>query len=157
MNNDHAMAIVCDLALCIGREVTLDALLTKVLQRFMHHCATPVGAVLQQQREGYKLLKVIGDEQLRQHTGTTLTLPGWVSEEEHCLLQQTLPLPGSRPYQFAYRLKVEGGYLILLLAPSHISRSYRSAICSARCSATWPAPFPSARTASCSPCVSRPN
>ncbi|MGL4777617.1 MAG: phosphodiesterase, partial [Aeromonas veronii] len=49
MNNDHAMAIVCDLALCIGREVTLDALLTKVLQRFMHHCATPVGAVLQQQ------------------------------------------------------------------------------------------------------------
>ena len=62
MNNDHAMAIVCDLALCIGREVTLDALLTKVLQRFMHHCATPVGAVLQQQREGYKLLKVIGDE-----------------------------------------------------------------------------------------------
>ena len=30
MNNDHAMAIVCDLALCIGREVTLDALLTKV-------------------------------------------------------------------------------------------------------------------------------
>ncbi|MGL5464225.1 MAG: phosphodiesterase, partial [Aeromonas veronii] len=91
MNNDHAMAIVCDLALCIGREVTLDALLTKVLQRFMHHCATPVGAVLQQQREGYKLLKVIGDEQLRQHTGTTLTLPGWVSEEEHCLLQQMLP------------------------------------------------------------------
>ena len=81
MNNDHAMAIVCDLALCIGREVTLDALLTKVLQRFMHHCATPVGAVLQQQQEGYKLLKVIGDEQLRQHTGTTpvsythLTLP----------------------------------------------------------------------------------
>ncbi|MFM4783971.1 hypothetical protein ACEUCV_08115 [Aeromonas veronii] len=53
MNNDHAMAIVCDLALCIGREVTLDALLTKVLQRFMHHCATPVGAVLQQQQEGY--------------------------------------------------------------------------------------------------------
>lgn len=76
MNNDHAMAIVCDLALCIGREVTLDALLTKVLQRFMHHCATPVGAVLQQQQEGYKLLKVIGDEQLRQHTGTTLPLPG---------------------------------------------------------------------------------
>ncbi|MGL5322302.1 MAG: phosphodiesterase, partial [Aeromonas veronii] len=56
MNNDHALAIVCDLALCIGREVTLDALLTKVLQRFMHHCATPVGAVLQQQQEGYKLL-----------------------------------------------------------------------------------------------------
>ncbi|MBF3237655.1 PAS domain S-box protein [Aeromonas veronii] len=117
MNNDHAMTVVCDLALCIGREVTLDALLTKVLQRFMFHCATPVGVVLQQQREGYKLLKVIGDEQLRQHTGTTLPLPGWVSEEEHCLLQQTLPLPGSRPYQFAYRLKVEGGYLILLLAP----------------------------------------
>ncbi|MCF5892371.1 PAS domain-containing protein [Aeromonas veronii] len=117
MNNDHAMAIVCDLALCIGREVTLDALLTKVLQRFMYHCATPVGVVLQQKPEGYTLLKVIGDEQLRQHTGTTLPLPGWVSEEEHCLLQQTLPLPGSRPYQFAYRLKVEGGYLILLLAP----------------------------------------
>ena len=32
MNNDHAMAIVCDLALCIGREVTLDALLTKLVR-----------------------------------------------------------------------------------------------------------------------------
>ena len=117
MNNDHAMAIVCDLALCIGREVTLDALLTKVLQRFMYHCATPVGVVLQQKPEGYTLLKAIGDEQLCQHTGTTLTLPAWVSEEAHCLLQQTIPLPGSRPYRFAYRLRVDGGYLILLLAP----------------------------------------
>ncbi|TNI89380.1 HD domain-containing phosphohydrolase [Aeromonas sobria] len=117
MNNDHAMAIVCDLALCIGREVTLDALLTKVLQRFMYHCATPVGVVLQQKPEGYTLLKAIGDEQLCQHTGTTLTLPAWVSEEARCLLQQTIPLPGSRSYRFAYRLRVDGGYLILLLAP----------------------------------------
>ena len=34
MNNDHAMAIVCDLALCIGREVTLDALLYALLYLF---------------------------------------------------------------------------------------------------------------------------
>ncbi|WP_268011817.1 HD domain-containing phosphohydrolase [Aeromonas veronii] len=117
MNNDHAMAIVCDLALCIGREVTLDALLTKVLQRFMFHCATPVGVVLQQQREGYELLKVIGDDQLSRHSGSLLSLPAWIVEGDQCALQTTLPLPGGRPYHFAYRLRVEGGYLILLLAP----------------------------------------
>ncbi|MFM5655978.1 HD domain-containing phosphohydrolase [Aeromonas veronii] len=117
MNNDHAMAIVCDLALCIGREVTLDALLTKVLQRFMFHCATPVGVVLQQQREGYELLKVIGDDQLSRHCGSRLSLPTWVGEGDKCALQTTVPLPGGRPYHFAYRLRVDGGYLILLLAP----------------------------------------
>ncbi|QWZ82830.1 MULTISPECIES: HD domain-containing phosphohydrolase [Aeromonas] len=117
MNNDHAMAIVCDLALCIGREVTLDALLTKVLQRFMFHCATPVGVVLQQQREGYELLKVIGDDQLSRHSGSLLSLPAWIVEGDQCALQTTLPLPGGRPYHFAYRLRVDGGYLILLLAP----------------------------------------
>ncbi|MGH1411189.1 MAG: HD domain-containing phosphohydrolase [Aeromonas sp.] len=117
MNNDHAMAIVCDLALCIGREVTLDALLTKVLQRFMFHCATPVGVVLQQQREGYELLKVIGDDQLSRHSGSLLSLPAWIGEGDQCALQTTLPLPGGRPYHFAYRLRVDGGYLILLLAP----------------------------------------
>ncbi|HHQ4772449.1 TPA: HD domain-containing phosphohydrolase [Aeromonas veronii] len=117
MNNDHAMAIVCDLALCIGREVTLDALLTKVVQRFMFHCATPVGVVLQQQREGYELLKVIGDDQLSRHSGSLLSLPAWIVEGDQCALQTTLPLPGGRPYHFAYRLRVDGGYLILLLAP----------------------------------------
>lgn len=117
MNNDHAMAIVCDLALCIGREVTLDALLTKVLQRFMFHCATPVGVVLEQQREGYELLKVIGDDQLSRHSGSLLSLPAWIDEGDQCALQTTLPLPGGRPYHFAYRLRVDGGYLILLLAP----------------------------------------
>ncbi|HHQ4452663.1 TPA: HD domain-containing phosphohydrolase [Aeromonas veronii] len=117
MNNDHAMAIVCDLALCIGREVTLDTLLTKVLQRFMFHCATPVGVVLQQQREGYELLKVIGDDQLSRHSGSLLSLPAWIVEGDQCALQTTLPLPGGRPYHFAYRLRVDGGYLILLLAP----------------------------------------
>ncbi|WP_042013185.1 HD domain-containing phosphohydrolase [Aeromonas fluvialis] len=119
MNNDHAMAIVCDLALCIGREVTLDALLTKVLQRFMFHCATPVGLVLLQQREGYELLRVIGDDQLSRHSGSLLSLPDWVGEGDHSTLQTTLPLPGGRPYQFAYRLRVDGGYLFLLLAPQH--------------------------------------
>lgn len=117
MNNDHAMAIVCDLALCIGREVTLDALLTKVVQRFMFHCATPVGVVLQQQREGYELLKVIGDDQLSRHSGSLLSLPAWIVEGDQCALQTTLPLPSGRPYHFAYRLRVDGGYLILLLAP----------------------------------------
>ncbi|WP_421172216.1 HD domain-containing phosphohydrolase [Aeromonas sp. 601115] len=117
MNNDHAMAIVCDLALCIGREVTLDALLTKVVQRFMFHCATPVGVVFQQQREGYELLKVIGDDQLSRHSGSLLSLPAWIVEGDQCALQTTLPLPGGRPYHFAYRLRVDGGYLILLLAP----------------------------------------
>ncbi|WP_421258633.1 HD domain-containing phosphohydrolase [Aeromonas sp. 600886] len=117
MNNDHAMAIVCDLALCIGREVTLDALLTKVVQRFMFHCATPVGVVLQQQREGYELLKVIGDDQLSRHSGSLLSLPARIVEGDQCALQTTLPLPGGRPYHFAYRLRVDGGYLILLLAP----------------------------------------
>lgn len=119
MNNDHAMAIVCDLALCIGREVTLDALLTKVLQRFLFHCACPVGLVLQQLPQGeYKIIKAIGDEQLLRHQGEPLALPHWVSDGEQCILRAALPLPGSRPYPFAYRLRIEGGYLMLLLSPN---------------------------------------
>lgn len=116
MNNDHAMAIVCDLALCIGREVTLDALLTKVLQRFMYHCGTPIGLVLEHRQEGYQLLKVIGDDVLGQQSGNTLLLPAWVNEGEECILPQPLPLPCRRAYQYAYRLKVEGGYIFLLLS-----------------------------------------
>lgn len=118
MNNDHAMAIVCDLALCIGREVTLDALLTKVLQRFLFHCTCPVGLVLQQLPQGeYKIVKAIGDEQLIQQHGQPLVLPAWVSGGEQCTLHGPIPLPGSRPYPFAYRLRIEGGYLMLLLSP----------------------------------------
>ncbi len=119
MNNDHAMAIVCDLALCIGREVTLDALLTKVLQRFLFHCACPVGLVLQQLPQGeYKIIKAIGDEQLVSHQGEPLALPHWVGDGEQCILRAPLPLPAARPYPFAYRLRIEGGYLMLLLSPN---------------------------------------
>ena len=119
MNNDHAMAIVCDLALCIGREVTLDALLTKVLQRFLFHCACPVGLVLQQLPQGeYKIIKALGDEQLVSHQGEPLALPHWVGDGEQCILRAPLPLPAARPYPFAYRLRIEGGYLMLLLSPN---------------------------------------
>lgn len=119
MNNDRAMAIVCDLALCIGREITLDALLTKVLQRFLFHCACPVGLMLQQLPRGeYEVIKAIGDEQLHQHQGQPLALPDWVVEGDECILRTPLPLPGSRPYPFAYRLRIEGGYLMLLLSPN---------------------------------------
>lgn len=118
MNNDHAMAIVCDLALCIGREVTRDALLTQVLQRCLFHCACPVGLVLQQLPQGeYMIVKAIGDEQLIQQHGQPLALPAWVSDGEQFSLHGAIPLPGSRPYPFAYRLRIEGGYLMLLLSP----------------------------------------
>ncbi|MGY3877372.1 HD-GYP domain-containing protein [Aeromonas enteropelogenes] len=123
MNKDHAMAIVCDLALCIGREVTLDALLTKVLQRFMYHCGTPVGMVLEHDEAGYRLLKVIGDDALNRQCGSSLPLPSWLDEGDECILPHPLPLPGRRVYHHVYRLKVEGGYLILLLSlqqePAH--------------------------------------
>ncbi|WP_033135941.1 HD-GYP domain-containing protein [Aeromonas finlandensis] len=119
MNNDHAMAIVCDLSLCIGREVTLDALLTKVLQRFLFHCACPVGVVLQQLPQGeQRIIKAIGDEQLLQHQGQSVSLPSWVIDGDQCILRAPLPLPGSRTYPFAYRLNIEGGYLMLLLSPN---------------------------------------
>jgi hypothetical protein len=156
MNKDHAMAIVCDLTLCIGREVTLDDLLTKVLQRFLFHCACPVGLVLQQLPQGeFRIIKAIGDEQLIQHDGHSLSLPDWVSEGEQCTLQDIIPLPGSRPYRFAYRLKIEGGYLMLLLSPAQSSEGSSSAICSAPYSVTWPVPSSCAGIANNWPCASK--
>lgn len=150
------MAIVCDLALCIGREVTLDALLTKVLQRFMYHCGTPVGMVLEHDEAGYRLLKVIGDDALNRQCGSSLPLPSWLDEGDECILPHPLPLPGRRVYHHVYRLKVEGGYLILLLSlqqePAHaICQLFNPVL------ATWRAPSSFARTANSSPCASRPS
>ncbi|EKP0307991.1 HD domain-containing protein [Aeromonas veronii] len=118
MRNDHAMAIVCDLALCMGREVTLDALLTKVLQRFMFHCDCPVGAIFQPVSPGsYRIIKAIGDEQLSTHIAP-LVLPDWVCTGQPCFLHDTIiPLPGAQTYHFAYRFRIEGEFLLLLLSP----------------------------------------
>ncbi|WP_204376874.1 hypothetical protein [Aquitalea pelogenes] len=37
MNKDQLLAVLYDLSLTIGREVTVDALLTKVVQRLLFH------------------------------------------------------------------------------------------------------------------------
>ncbi|MDH2436204.1 HD domain-containing phosphohydrolase [Pokkaliibacter sp. MBI-7] len=82
MQQEQALAVVYDLALTIGREITLDALLTKCLQRFMFHTASPTGLVLHHpdtSNLGVRrctLLKVIGNFALQQQTDQLcLSLP----------------------------------------------------------------------------------
>jgi PAS domain-containing protein len=79
MNKDQLLAVLYDLSLTIGREVTVDALLTKVVQRLLFHTGCPVGLVIHHpdglDANSGSLLKVIGDHQLQQQASIGIALP----------------------------------------------------------------------------------
>ena len=125
MNKDQLLAVLYDLSLTIGREVTVDALLTKVLQRLLFHTGCPVGLVLSHP-EGVdachgQLLKVIGDHILQQRGSQSMDLPAGLLGRSICsrfdldILQR---FTGQIRYQYGLRLPLQQHYTILLLAPA---------------------------------------
>lgn len=120
MKKDQALAVICDLALTIGREMTLDALLTKVLQRFLFHTGYPVGVVLQREDGQKRVLKVIGDHILAGQQGQKVALPGCLKTEASCAVCGHLALPSPRHYEACVSLMVEGGYRFLLLGETWV-------------------------------------
>lgn len=124
MNKDQLLAVLYDLSLTIGREVTVDALLTKVLQRLLFHTGCPVGLVISHAAgpdvSHGQLLKVIGDHQLQQQVGQLLSLPaGLLGHGIYAGFPQPLleSFTGQARYQYGLRLPLEQHHTILLLAP----------------------------------------
>ena len=124
MNKDQLLAVLYDLSLTIGREVTVDALLTKVVQRLLFHTGCPVGLVIHhpdgQNADSGTLLKVIGDHQLQQQSGRGIALPPVLlgrniqAELSADLLQR---FTGEDRYHYGLRLPLDQGHTIMLLAP----------------------------------------
>lgn len=124
MNRDQLLAVLYDLSLTIGREVTVDSLLTKVLQRLLFHTGCPTGLVISHadgtDAGSGKLLKVIGDHHLQQQAGQDIPLPpGLLGRNIHAACDPALlaQLTGQPRYQYGLRLPLEQHYSILLLAP----------------------------------------
>lgn len=124
MNRDQLLAVLYDLSLTIGREVTVDSLLTKVLQRLLFHTGCPVGLVISHadgpDASSGQLLKVIGDHHLQQQARQDIALPpGLLGRNIHAACDPALlaKLTGQPRYQYGLRLPLEQHYTILLLAP----------------------------------------
>lgn len=124
MNQTQALAVVCDLALSIGRENTLDALLGNALQRFLFHSGCPVGMVLKRCDEvDWLVCKVVGDHVLARQCDQTMTLPTELQREGHYTVTTLLRLPTVRHYGYALRLEIDDEYLLLLLSEQAVSHS----------------------------------
>ncbi|PXX51257.1 HD domain-containing phosphohydrolase [Aquitalea magnusonii] len=125
MNKDQLLAVLYDLSLTIGREVTVDALLTKVVQRLLYHTGCPTGLVLGHPLgldAGHgRVLKVIGDHLLQQQQGEDIALPpGLLGRTIRSDLPQALlqDFTGQPRYQCGLRLPLDPQHTILLLAPT---------------------------------------
>jgi PAS domain S-box-containing protein len=128
VNPEHITAVLYDMALVVGGEVTLRPLLVKTLQRLMYHTSFPVGMVLLgTARPGARVDEVearlelaIGDYELSAHAGGLVALPRGLVEGPSGLahdpaLLAHVPRAGSLPYAVYLRLPVEGEGVIVLL------------------------------------------
>ncbi|WP_293762682.1 HD domain-containing phosphohydrolase [uncultured Aquitalea sp.] len=128
MNRDQLLAVLYDLALTIGHEVRLDALLTKVLQRLMFHTGSPAGLALHHPEgaatDYATLLKAIGDHALQQRAGERIAIPAGLLGKNIAPLDKAellASLTGHDRYRFCLRLPVEQRYTILLLGLAPLS------------------------------------
>ncbi len=125
LNREHALAILYDLALTIGSEVTVAPLLIRTVQRLMYHTGFPVGIILVDEGKSVegewtiqRLQTAIGDYALARRQGEWLRLPTALCEgaAKAALAPDLLTSLGARkPRQAFLRLPVEGYGRILLL------------------------------------------
>jgi len=125
LNREHALAILYDLALTIGSEVTVAPLLTRTVQRLMYHTGFPVGIILADEGKSIegewgvlRLQTAIGDYALARRQGEWLRLPTALTEGPATLGEapELLAALGARkPRQSYLRLPVEGFGKVLLL------------------------------------------
>lgn len=126
MERERILTILYDLALVIGSEVDLPALLTRTLQRLLFHTSFPSGVVLLNLRDGSQktwaeVATVIGNFNLSQQLGKTIALPSTLVRGSGALLEDSSllsTLPGCGKYRVCLRLPVDGSATILLMAPS---------------------------------------
>lgn len=128
LNREHALAILYDLALTIGSEVTVAPLLARTVQRLMYHTGFPVGIILADEGKSLegewaivRLQTAIGDYALARRQGEWLRLPTALSEGPATMGEtpELLAALGARKPRRAYlRLPVEGYGKILLLGES---------------------------------------
>ena len=129
MNREQQiLTILYEMAMTIGGEVSVKPLLTRTLQQLLSHTSFPAGMVFLDMPPDTgaatveaKLAAVIGDFELDENTGHTLTLPaallrgGAELREDPALLAT---LSGKRNVYSAFlRLPIDRNGVILLLAP----------------------------------------
>jgi PAS domain S-box-containing protein len=131
MNRERILSVLYDLTLTIGSETHLDALLTRVLQRFLFHTAFPVGLVLLDQEQSAtdetcrgQIAVTIGDYLLADWQGKSVVLP--TSLVQGAVAQivdqaQLAGIPGVRPYRQGLKLPIDATASVLLLSPDPIS------------------------------------
>ena len=127
VNSVQALSVLYDLALTIGGEVTLDALLTRTLQRFLYHTGFPAGIVYSHSVAGsdgaavdVRLETAVGNYDLAKRKGERLCLPAPLIEANAAFIEAPGPLaalPARKPYRYALRLPIEGYGGLLLLGP----------------------------------------
>ena len=128
MNRELVMAVLYDIALVIGGEVSVQPLLVKTLQRLLYHTSFPTGLVFLDPPpdDGAATTEVrldasVGDFGFAGLVGQSMTLPrallrGAAEVAEAPELLQALP-GASRPYRVYLRLPIDHEGVLLLIAP----------------------------------------
>lgn len=125
LNRQHALAILYDLALTIGSEVSVAPLLTKTLQRLMYHTGFPVGLVFSEVvpvDDGAwveaHLDVSIGDYGLARRKGERLCIPAGLAVGDAALEEapeQIAQLATRKPQHVFLRLPIKNHGVMLLL------------------------------------------
>jgi two-component system sensor kinase len=123
----QALAVLYDLALTIGSEVTVDALLTRTLQRFLYHTGFPAGVVYSSRPDlaelawkDVRLETAVGNYALIKRKGEVLRLPTALADMTPLLAEipELLAVfPARKPYRFCLRLPIGDFGAALLLSP----------------------------------------
>ncbi len=126
MERERILTVLYDLALVIGAQVELDALLTRSLQRILLHTAFPAGVVLlncvaRNADIETEIAAAIGNFALANKLGQTVILPERLlnGPAELCRDSELIScIPGAEHYRCCLRLPIDGQGVILLLAPA---------------------------------------
>ena len=126
LNRQHALAILYDLALTIGSEVSVLPLLTKTLQRLMYHTGFPVGVALSEivPVDGGEWVEAhldvaIGDYGLARRKGERLRIPAALVGGDAVLEEapeQIAQLGTRKPQRVFLRLPIKNHGVMLLLS-----------------------------------------
>ncbi len=127
VNDVQALTVLYDLALTIGSEVTVEALLSRTLQRFLYHTGFPAGIIYSSLPGAassalpeVRLEAAVGNYALIKRTGEAMPLPAALVDTAPMLAE--LPdalavLPARRPYRHVLRLPIPDFGAALLLSP----------------------------------------
>jgi PAS domain S-box-containing protein len=129
MEHSYLLSILYDIALTIGREVSVKPLLTRMLQRLLYHTSFPAGFVCLgapfAEADSAGMVEVsidaaVGDYELAGLIGQTVRLPKHLlsgaaeSGKDVSLLES---VPKSMRYRAFLRLPIGGEGVVVLLAP----------------------------------------